>query len=111
MYFYSIFFTPRTYTTLCFCFNFISFRGYLAPEYAIHGHLTKKADIYSFGVLLLEIVSGRCNDPEKYPYEDFSLLERVCIIFLIKKIYLLISTFNAMLMFSFLIEGSMIIAC
>lgn len=83
--FIQFFFTPRTYTTLCFCFNFISFRGYLAPEYAIHGHLTKKADIYSFGVLLLEIVSGRCNDPEKYPYEDFSLLERVCIIFFNKK--------------------------
>lgn len=25
----------------------------------MHGHLTKKADIYSFGVLVLEIVSGR----------------------------------------------------
>lgn len=33
--------------------------GYLAPEYAMHGQLTKKADIYSFGVLVLEIVSGR----------------------------------------------------
>ncbi|EEF32801.1 putative serine/threonine-protein kinase [Ricinus communis] len=33
--------------------------GYLAPEYAISGHLTRKSDIYSFGVLLLEIVSGR----------------------------------------------------
>ncbi|XP_050209319.1 putative serine/threonine-protein kinase [Mercurialis annua] len=33
--------------------------GYLAPEYAISGHLTRKSDVYSFGVLLLEIVSGR----------------------------------------------------
>ncbi|KAF4382193.1 hypothetical protein CsatB_016962 [Cannabis sativa] len=33
--------------------------GYLAPEYAISGRLTRKSDIYSFGVLLLEIVSGR----------------------------------------------------
>ncbi|KAK4834258.1 hypothetical protein QYF36_019755 [Acer negundo] len=33
--------------------------GYLAPEYAITGHLTRKSDIYSFGVLLLEIISGR----------------------------------------------------
>ncbi|ERN15963.1 hypothetical protein AMTRI_Chr07g74580 [Amborella trichopoda] len=32
--------------------------GYLAPEYAISGQLTRKADVYSFGVLLLEIVSG-----------------------------------------------------
>ncbi|KAK3143347.1 hypothetical protein QOZ80_4AG0299240 [Eleusine coracana subsp. coracana] len=35
--------------------------GYLAPEYAWHGQLTKKADIYSFGVLVLEIVSGRSS--------------------------------------------------
>lgn len=34
-------------------------RGYLSPEYAISGRLTRKSDIYSYGVLLLEIVSGR----------------------------------------------------
>ncbi|KAK4798416.1 hypothetical protein SAY86_030742 [Trapa natans] len=33
--------------------------GYLAPEYAISGHLTRKSDVYSFGVLLLEIITGR----------------------------------------------------
>ncbi|PSR98171.1 Serine/threonine-protein kinase [Actinidia chinensis var. chinensis] len=32
--------------------------GYLAPEYAVSGHLTRKSDVYSFGVLLFEIVSG-----------------------------------------------------
>eukprot|EP01018_Ginkgo_biloba_P011501 Gb_23874 [translate_table: standard] len=35
--------------------------GYMAPEYALHGQLTEKADIFSFGVLVLEIVSGRKN--------------------------------------------------
>ncbi|XP_010935639.1 putative serine/threonine-protein kinase isoform X2 [Elaeis guineensis] len=35
--------------------------GYLAPEYALHGQLTKKADVYSFGVLVLEIISGRSS--------------------------------------------------
>ncbi|XP_077224734.1 cold-responsive protein kinase 1-like isoform X1 [Tasmannia lanceolata] len=35
--------------------------GYLAPEYAMRGQLTKKADIYSFGVLILEIISGRSS--------------------------------------------------
>ncbi|XP_043687119.1 cysteine-rich receptor-like protein kinase 2 isoform X1 [Telopea speciosissima] len=36
--------------------------GYMAPEYVVHGHLTEKADVYSFGVLILEIVSGqRCS--------------------------------------------------
>ncbi|XP_065871946.1 cold-responsive protein kinase 1-like [Euphorbia lathyris] len=34
-------------------------KGYLAPEYAISGHLTRKSDIYSFGVVVLEIISGR----------------------------------------------------
>ncbi|KAB5560580.1 hypothetical protein DKX38_005537 [Salix brachista] len=33
--------------------------GYLAPEYALGGQLTMKADVYSFGVLILEIISGR----------------------------------------------------
>ncbi|KAJ4847857.1 hypothetical protein Tsubulata_000201 [Turnera subulata] len=33
--------------------------GYLAPEYAVSGHVTRKSDVYGFGVLLLEIISGR----------------------------------------------------
>lgn len=32
--------------------------GYLAPEYRMGGQLTMKADVYSFGVLILEVVSG-----------------------------------------------------
>ncbi|XP_024967017.1 cysteine-rich receptor-like protein kinase 10 [Cynara cardunculus var. scolymus] len=35
--------------------------GYVAPEYAMHGNLTVKTDVYSFGVLVLEIVSGQKN--------------------------------------------------
>ncbi|XP_030440711.1 cold-responsive protein kinase 1 [Syzygium oleosum] len=50
--------------------------GYLAPEYAIGGRLTIKADIYSFGVLLVEIVSGRCNTNTRLPPEEQYLLER-----------------------------------
>ncbi|KAF7011404.1 hypothetical protein CFC21_025716 [Triticum aestivum] len=33
--------------------------GYVAPEYSSEGALTYKCDVYSFGVLLLEIVSGK----------------------------------------------------
>lgn len=33
--------------------------GYMAPEYLVRGQLTEKADVYSFGVLVLEIVCGR----------------------------------------------------
>ncbi|CAN6545489.1 unnamed protein product [Malus baccata var. baccata] len=50
--------------------------GYLAPEYAIRGQLTRKADIYSFGVLLMEIVSGRCNTNTRLPIDEQYLLER-----------------------------------
>ncbi|XP_031132200.1 cysteine-rich receptor-like protein kinase 2 [Ipomoea triloba] len=39
--------------------------GYMAPEYLANGQLTEKADIYSFGVLLLEIVTGRQNNRSK----------------------------------------------
>lgn len=53
-------------------------RGYLAPEYAIRGQLTRKADIYSFGILLLEIVTGRPNQNRRLPVEEQYLLERVC---------------------------------
>ncbi|CAN1249005.1 Cold-responsive protein kinase 1 [Linum perenne] len=49
--------------------------GYLAPEYAILGQLTRKADIYSFGVLLLEIVSGRPNKERRWLPEDHNLVE------------------------------------
>lgn len=33
--------------------------GYLAPEYAMWGKVAESCDVYSFGILLLEIVSGR----------------------------------------------------
>ncbi|KAK3003641.1 hypothetical protein RJ639_018499 [Escallonia herrerae] len=34
-------------------------KGYTAPEYAIQGQLSEKVDTYSFGVVILEIISGR----------------------------------------------------
>ncbi|XXG59585.1 hypothetical protein AAC387_Pa04g1644 [Persea americana] len=35
--------------------------GYMAPEYAMHGQFSIKSDVFSFGVLLLEIISGQKN--------------------------------------------------
>ncbi|XAR73578.1 Non-specific serine/threonine protein kinase [Bertholletia excelsa] len=50
--------------------------GYTAPEYAIRGQLSEKVDTYSFGVVVLEIISGRrCNDIEADPVTEY-LLER-----------------------------------
>ncbi|XP_059664601.1 probable LRR receptor-like serine/threonine-protein kinase RFK1 isoform X1 [Cornus florida] len=36
--------------------------GYMAPEYALWGYLSYKADVYSFGIVVLEIVSGKNNN-------------------------------------------------
>ncbi|GER48103.1 leucine-rich repeat receptor-like protein kinase [Striga asiatica] len=49
--------------------------GYLAPEYAVLGHLTEKADIFSFGVVALEIVSGRPNSDSSLEDDMVYLLE------------------------------------
>ncbi|XP_030527333.1 probable serine/threonine-protein kinase PBL21 [Rhodamnia argentea] len=45
--------------------------GYCAPEYAMSGKLTLKSDIYSFGVVLLELITGRkAIDCTKKPGEQ-----------------------------------------
>ncbi|CAL1397718.1 unnamed protein product [Linum trigynum] len=36
--------------------------GYMAPEYVMHGQFSVKSDVFSFGVLILEIVSGQRNN-------------------------------------------------
>ncbi|KAL7116904.1 hypothetical protein ACP275_03G035500 [Erythranthe tilingii] len=33
--------------------------GYMAPEYARYGHFSVKSDVFSFGVIVLEIITGR----------------------------------------------------
>ncbi|CAI9295303.1 unnamed protein product [Lactuca saligna] len=48
--------------------------GYLAPEYAMWGHLTEKADVFGFGVVALEIISGRPNSDSSLEDEKIYLL-------------------------------------
>lgn len=43
-------------------FFFGNCRGYLAPEYLIKGQLTEKADVYAYGVLIIEIATGKKNN-------------------------------------------------
>eukprot|EP01018_Ginkgo_biloba_P000739 Gb_01991 [translate_table: standard] len=49
--------------------------GYMAPEYALQGHLTEKADVYSFGVVALEVVSGRIHTDMSMEEDRVYLLE------------------------------------
>lgn len=45
--------------------------GYCAPEYAMSGKLTLKSDIYSFGVVMLELITGRrAYDSARNPGEQ-----------------------------------------
>ncbi|KAE9591792.1 putative protein kinase RLK-Pelle-DLSV family [Lupinus albus] len=48
--------------------------GYMAPEYAMEGLFSEKSDVFSFGVLLLEIVSGKKNSSFYNNEESQSLL-------------------------------------
>ncbi|MBA0824222.1 hypothetical protein Goarm_020903, partial [Gossypium armourianum] len=49
--------------------------GYAAPEYLATGHLTAKSDIYSFGVVLLEIICGRRAIDKNKPSGEHNLVE------------------------------------
>ncbi|XP_024966140.1 G-type lectin S-receptor-like serine/threonine-protein kinase At4g27290 [Cynara cardunculus var. scolymus] len=48
--------------------------GYMSPEYALDGLFSIKSDVFSFGVLLLEIVSGKRNRGFIHPEHDNNLI-------------------------------------
>ncbi|OAY25271.1 cysteine-rich receptor-like protein kinase 10 isoform X2 [Manihot esculenta] len=49
--------------------------SYMAPEYVMRGHLSVKADVFSFGVLLLELISGQRNSTFNQSVEAQNLLD------------------------------------
>lgn len=55
--------------------------GYMAPEYAVLGHVSTKSDVFSFGMIILEIVTGRRNSVSSETMMAEHLLTYVSIIF------------------------------
>ncbi|KAL5708689.1 hypothetical protein ACHQM5_019455 [Ranunculus cassubicifolius] len=48
--------------------------GYMSPEYAIDGNFSVKSDVFSFGVLVLELISEKKNRGFRHPDHDLNLL-------------------------------------
>ncbi|KAE9615763.1 hypothetical protein Lal_00017415 [Lupinus albus] len=48
--------------------------GYLAPEYAVTGRVTTKVDVYSYGVILMEMITGRKSIDNSQPEENIHLV-------------------------------------
>ncbi|KAK6932433.1 Bulb-type lectin domain [Dillenia turbinata] len=51
--------------------------GYMSPEYAMKGSFSEKSDVFSFGVLLLEIISGQKNNAYHHETPSLNLIEHV----------------------------------
>ncbi|KAL8495164.1 hypothetical protein ACS0TY_019365 [Phlomoides rotata] len=49
--------------------------GYVAPEYACTGMLNEKSDIYSFGIFIMEIITGRSPVDYSRPQGEVNLVE------------------------------------
>jgi len=65
----------------------LKFSGYMSPEYAMEGRFSEKSDVFSFGVLLLEIVSGRRNSSFYDDEQAMSLLGFVSLLYLIASFF------------------------
>ena len=51
--------------------------GYMSSKYAVHGQYSIKSDVFSFGVLILEIISGKKNKIFRHPEQHLNLLGHV----------------------------------
>ncbi|KAG6479142.1 serine/threonine-protein kinase RIPK-like [Zingiber officinale] len=50
-------------------------QGYAAPEYILTGHLTVKSDVYGYGVVLLELLTGQRSVDKNRPMRKQNLVE------------------------------------
>lgn len=55
----------------------IFYSGYMAPEYASDGLFSVKSDVFSFGILMLEIVSGKKSRGFYHPDHSCNLIGHV----------------------------------
>lgn len=51
----------------------------MAPEYAIDGNFSVKSDVFSFGILMLEIISGKKNIGNHHQEESKNLIGYVSV--------------------------------
>ena len=70
------------------CVFLLKFSGYMSPEYAMEGRFSEKSDVFSFEVLLLEILSGRKKSSFYRDEESISLLGFVSHLYLIVLFFL-----------------------
>jgi serine/threonine protein kinase len=79
----------------------LKFSGYMSPEYAMEGRFSEKSDVFSFGVLLLEIISGRRNSSFYDDEQAMSLIGFVSLPYIIASFF---KNFNCMFLMSFSID-------
>jgi serine/threonine protein kinase len=70
----SLWMTVNMKITYCSC---ASKSRYLAPEYASSGKLTDKSDVFSYGVMLLELITGRRPVDSTQSFMEDSLVDWV----------------------------------
>lgn len=51
--------------------------GYMSPEYAMSGHFSVKSDVFSYGVIVLETITGKKNWGFYHPDHDYNLIGHV----------------------------------
>ena len=55
----------------------LDYSGYMAPEYAADGYFSIKSDVFSFGILILEIISGKRSRGFYHPDQSLNLISHV----------------------------------